>query len=276
RQEFEPYGPTRMTDVLRRMPGISVRPNPDYGRPDPVTGLRDTRQYLINSNRIPEIQANVCASVVFLDGAYVGNTRTVDLDNYLNMDFVDAIEAYSGAGNVPAEFNRQGAECGVIAAWSRTSVDVGPALSAHLDLGGQLGGRVSGEGLEDGRLGMQAVVSFAGLFEFYPAVNLLVGWSVGSASAQRTGWQFLAGLRTRPLGRGSPWYLGAGYTVLDFRETGNPLTDPELEEGRAVLLTGTTFAAGWLRPFVELQVLDPFQRAGRQVHAFTGLTFRAY
>jgi len=277
RQEFEPLYPNQVTDVLRRMRGLRVRANPNYGRMNPFTGFLDTREYLIVSNRIPEIQVTVCAALIFVDGAYVGNTGTVDVDDVLDVEFIDAIEAYSGAGNLPAQFNREGSDCGVIVAWSRASPATGPALSNHLDLGGQFGARVSGRGLEDGRIGVQAAVTLAGFLELYPAVNLLLGLSTGDASSNRTGWQVLASLRVRPLGKGSAWYVGAGYTALDLQVSQNSSFSPSEEEGHPLLLTGASLlGSGSVRPFVELQVLDPFWRGALQIHAFAGLSLRTY
>ena len=268
REEFERYYPTRVTDVLRRMMGLTVAPNPYYQT------RGDTREYLVLNTRLSTVEAQSCAALVFIDGAYVGNTGTVNLDEILNVEFVEAVETYNGAGNTPIEFSRTGSECGVVSVWSRSSADRGPVLSSHLDLGGQFGGRVSGRGLEDGRIGVQATITFAGFLEFSPAANALAGIASGDGTA-RTGWQVLASLRVRPLGTRSPWYVGTGYSAVTTIVGQAPFSE-SVDESYPLLLTGLTLPLRSLRPFVELQLLGPFTADRRQVHVFTGLGFRIY
>ena len=62
--------------------------------------------------------AQECAPIIFLDGAYLGNTRDVDVD-VLPVDAMEAMETYAQVGSIPPEFNRSGAVCGVIALWTR-------------------------------------------------------------------------------------------------------------------------------------------------------------
>jgi protocatechuate 3,4-dioxygenase beta subunit len=118
REEFERFIPSDVTDVLRRMPSITVRPNPSYDRIMP-NGMIDTRRYRIEvTTRARRTSAQECAPIVFLDGAYLGNTREIDVD-VLPVDAIEAMETYALSASLPPEFNRSGAVCGVIALWTR-------------------------------------------------------------------------------------------------------------------------------------------------------------
>ena len=118
RDEFVRFVPSDVTDVLRRMPSFTVRPNPSFDRILP-NGMIDTRRYRIEvTTRARRTAAQECAPIIFLDGAYLGNTRDVDVD-VLPVDAMEAMETYALVGSIPPEFNRSGAVCGVIALWTR-------------------------------------------------------------------------------------------------------------------------------------------------------------
>jgi hypothetical protein len=85
----------------------------NYGGLHPRLGI-DTRRYVIEARR----RGN-CSPIVFLDGIYIGSTDSFDMDNLFNLAEFGAIEAYSGASSVPAELNRTGSACGVLAIWTR-------------------------------------------------------------------------------------------------------------------------------------------------------------
>ena len=57
--------------------------------------------------------------VVFMDGQYLGNSDYVLIDETINVDQLEAVEAYNTVASLPPEFNRRGAECGVIVLWTR-------------------------------------------------------------------------------------------------------------------------------------------------------------
>ena len=137
RLEFERWNPTVATDVLRRMRGMRVRPNQRYG----FAG--DTRRWLIESRRdigaritrvIPSngtersattlgggtnaIMITECPVLLFVDGAYVGDSRVTDVDNLVTLMNLTAVEVYTSS-QVPARFNLPGATCGVAVFWTR-------------------------------------------------------------------------------------------------------------------------------------------------------------
>ncbi len=137
RLDFEGWNPTVATDVLRRMRGMRVRPNPRYG----FAG--DSRRWLIESRRdigarvtrvIPgsaadrsattlgggggQIMITECPVLLFIDGAYVGDSRVTDVDNMVTLMNLTAVEVYTSS-QVPARFNLPGATCGVAVFWTR-------------------------------------------------------------------------------------------------------------------------------------------------------------
>ncbi len=57
----------------------------------------------------------VCEMLVYLDGAMVQLTSIDEID----VDNLEGIEVYRGAGEIPAEFRVTNAACGVVALWTR-------------------------------------------------------------------------------------------------------------------------------------------------------------
>jgi hypothetical protein len=126
REEFEKMGnPVLPTDVLRRMHGIRVLGNPNAmsgGSGPPFTYARWLVRMRRTANRasfqrVKELGG--CPPLLFLDGRYMGTVDENDVDQVLSVNEVEAVEAYSSAATIPAEFNRTGSVCGVIAFWTR-------------------------------------------------------------------------------------------------------------------------------------------------------------
>lgn len=89
---------SRITDLLRRMPGIRVSPG-SMGRNE-LTLTRGCREK-------PRI---------FIDGLHIPDAV---IDDILNPGDLYAVEAYVGASRIPPEFERVGGGCGVIVFWTR-------------------------------------------------------------------------------------------------------------------------------------------------------------
>lgn len=104
RAEIEHENPQRTTELLRRIPGVSL------GSGDGSTGLRF---------RAGGGGAGTCEPVYFLDGSPMG-AGTLDLDA-VSPSSIEAIEVYNGAATVPAALRTMLAPggCGAIAVWSR-------------------------------------------------------------------------------------------------------------------------------------------------------------
>jgi hypothetical protein len=113
---------TKLSDVLRRIPGLRVfltgpcvfiitGSNPTgTNRWEPPTSNR-----VMKDCTIPP--ANVCPANIFLDGMPLKPSE-VSLDQIVPLDWVEAIEVYRRAAELPAEFLSSGS-CGVVAVWTR-------------------------------------------------------------------------------------------------------------------------------------------------------------
>jgi Carboxypeptidase regulatory-like domain len=104
REQVQRRDPGRLTDMLTQS-GVRVTGNTLYLR---------------------RVQ---CPPLIFMDGVQVtrgsrrmpGGLTPYDLVNLVTPLDVEGIEIYSGLSSVPAQFGGQGAECGVIAIWTRRS-----------------------------------------------------------------------------------------------------------------------------------------------------------
>jgi hypothetical protein len=263
REEFERYSPREVSDVIRRMPGFGVVPG-DLGTGGVVVARR------------PAGFSLQCFPIVFVDGTYVGNSREFDLDSYLDVQAIEAVEGYSGGAQVPPEFNRSGAECGVVALWTRTGT-VAQGRSRRLELGGQFGLRIASGGLRDGRFGASFAVAVSRAVELYPSFALVAHVPSTDFNTGASGWQFTFAFRARPQGLNSPWYAGLGLTTLSVKDlAGDPVAGEESTQHLVFLAGASLPAGGRLRPYAEVQLLDPFGGGGAQVHGFVGLVYRIY
>ncbi len=100
RERLERTNSFSMTDILRDVPGVKIRPI------GPI--LKAVR-----------IRGASCPPLVFLDGA-PATAGEFDLET-IDLGMVEGIEVYSGSATVPAEFAgpRNLDRCGVVAIWSR-------------------------------------------------------------------------------------------------------------------------------------------------------------
>lgn len=247
REEIERWNPSLPTDVLRRMSSVNLVPV-DLGYR--VVSRRDQR----------------CAPAVFLDGIYMGTGAEFDFDAVLTAEQIEGVETYSGAGQVPPEFNR--GDCGAVVVWTRV---VGPGRVgslSHFDFGAEAGGWMSSDGLAQGRAGVRGLIG-VGAAEVSPAVHVLVPSFRTGAAAEYSGVEIQLSVRGRPLGRGTPWYAGLGVTFLEL-DAPRLVTD---EEQYFLLLAGASLPRGMVRPFVEVQALNPLHP---RVQVFAGAVVRLY
>jgi hypothetical protein len=250
RDELERWNPSQPSDALRRMATVNLVPT-DLG-------------YRVASRRDPR-----CAPAVFLDGIYMGTGAEFDFDAVLTTEQIEGIETYSGAGQVPAQFNRS--DCGAVVIWTRVAGPGRGGSVSHFDLGAEAGGWMSSDGFQQGRAGVRGLIG-VGAVEVSPAVHLLVpGFRTGSA-VERTGVEIQFTVRGRPLGRGTPWFAGLGVTFLEM-EAPRSVTD---EEQYFLLLAGASLPRGAVRPFVEIQALDPFRFSNTKFQMFVGAVIRVY
>ncbi|HEV2145796.1 MAG TPA: carboxypeptidase regulatory-like domain-containing protein [Longimicrobiaceae bacterium] len=102
RADLERRNPTFLSDALRTVPGIHFQPN----------GIRgDAYVTMVRSSGGPP-----CPIQYYVDGTLIGPGFNID---EIRATDVQGLEVYRGASQVPPEFNRRTAACGVIAVWTR-------------------------------------------------------------------------------------------------------------------------------------------------------------
>lgn len=106
---IEKRNPAVATDILRNVPGVRLTCGGSVGSACVITVQRSAGTTFSNSG--------ACPPLIYLDGIMIPGI--VDrLDNVIPARNVQAVEVYRGTAGMPAEFNRQGAGCGVIAFWT--------------------------------------------------------------------------------------------------------------------------------------------------------------
>ena len=133
RDQFMNQGnPNRATDVLRNMAGVTIRRGPDMNLPWIVTLTRGGPRTFGNAIG-GTTGSGGCPPLYFLDRHYVGTAHDTDVDAAVPLNDIEAIEVHPSVASLPHDFNRIGAQCGVIAFWSRYA---DPELTAAVSDGG--------------------------------------------------------------------------------------------------------------------------------------------
>lgn len=108
RDEMDRRGDTRLSDLLRAAPGLTIIPY--EGR------------YIVASERAaPRLDGERCNVAYYMDGTPMSIDAMAGIDASLSVNDIEAVEVYTGGSRVPARFNQSGARCGVIAFWSRVA-----------------------------------------------------------------------------------------------------------------------------------------------------------
>ncbi len=191
RAEIQARNPGSVTELLRTVPGVRVRPSPQGTE---LVFTRRTRSMRgANASGDSVTLPNECrAPVIYLDGALAsGDTdELVEIDDFAHSDEIAGVEVYNGAARIPTIFNRMGAGCGVLAIWTvryRPSTVPVPAMAGDA--------RAS----DVGRGGLRRVV---------------IGAAVVSAVALSSGPRCAAcSITARPVGRSAGAVCGAGRTA---------------------------------------------------------------
>ncbi len=108
REEIDRRGDTRLSDLLRAAPGLTIIPY--EGR------------YIVASERAaPRLDGGACHISYYMDGTPMPLDSLAGIDVALSVNEIEAVEVYTGGSRVPARFNQSNARCGVIAFWSRAA-----------------------------------------------------------------------------------------------------------------------------------------------------------
>jgi len=95
-------------DFLRRLPGINIR----HPAGQLVIGMNE---YIEFSGATAACRSRQQQPLVYVDGLLFD----VEQMKAFQVDDLAAMEVYNGASETPVEFNRSGAECGVLVLWTR-------------------------------------------------------------------------------------------------------------------------------------------------------------
>ena len=101
-----------LTDVLRRVPGVQIQSvSGPFGPSDVIRMARTTG---ISG-------ARACPVLFYVNGTPFPVTSDISINQYIVPEDVVAIEVYSGASQIPSQFqsNLLNARCGVIVIWTR-------------------------------------------------------------------------------------------------------------------------------------------------------------
>jgi hypothetical protein len=123
RDAIERYRPTRLTDILRREPGVTIQ-GEGMGQDVQFMGMTRAAGFVGNSLLGASGTGGLrCRPSVYLDGALVrpgGDTSAgyVQLNEVVDPELVQAIEVYRRVSEVPPRYGGMEAACGVIAVWT--------------------------------------------------------------------------------------------------------------------------------------------------------------
>jgi hypothetical protein len=138
RADIERYAPTTSADILRRVPGVRVQANRagDHIIAMARSTSRCRVQYYVDNMPMPteELLDAAIEQRITADASANGNTaetRARARSKKLNRDLpafsldqippemIEAIEVYRGAAEIPVEYRRTGASCGVVLIWTK-------------------------------------------------------------------------------------------------------------------------------------------------------------
>ncbi|MDP9200348.1 MAG: TonB-dependent receptor [Gemmatimonadota bacterium] len=100
------------TDVLRRVPGMQIEPlDGSFG---PTYSVQTSRNQGTNGGR-------ACQVLFYVNGVPFPSVGDIAINHFISPGEVAAVEVYSGASQIPPEFNSSmyNARCGVVLVWTR-------------------------------------------------------------------------------------------------------------------------------------------------------------
>ena len=105
RDDIERMQPRQVTDILRRAPGIQVRPaNGTYG-----------------DNVLVTMRGSRCSMMFYVNGSPLPTSQDIPINHYIAVEEVVAIEVYAPS-EMPPQFNSTtfNARCGLVGIWTRS------------------------------------------------------------------------------------------------------------------------------------------------------------
>lgn len=116
REEIDKMQARQITDVLRRVPGMRIQTG---------SGPFGGSQTAQTGRNVGSSGSRTCPMAYYMNGTPFSLTNDVSINHYLMPDDVVAMEVYSGASQIPSQFNSTGStsRCGVVVIWTRSGVD---------------------------------------------------------------------------------------------------------------------------------------------------------
>jgi hypothetical protein len=112
RKDIERARPRRLSDLFRLIPGVRIEPTA-RGDKLQMTGAVPILYSSIASER------GDCPVQYYLEGVHFQPSSPGIISNDIRPDEVEGMEIYRRLAEVPSQYRRPGAECGVIAIWRR-------------------------------------------------------------------------------------------------------------------------------------------------------------
>lgn len=114
REDIDRMEARLFTDILRRVPGMQLEPL--EGRYGPTLSIQTSRNQGVGGGR-------PCPVLFYVNGVPFTSVSGMAINHYISAGDVAAVEVYSGASQIPPEFNSSmyNARCGVVVVWTRIS-----------------------------------------------------------------------------------------------------------------------------------------------------------
>jgi hypothetical protein len=110
RREIASRAPSRFSDVLRRVPGVSLIP---------VSTESGTTEYIYVMRGVATVKGRACPIAYFIDGHPTDAREGVD--RMVIPAEIDSLEVYQSGSQAPARFSTStSGRCGVIVIWTRS------------------------------------------------------------------------------------------------------------------------------------------------------------
>ncbi|MFL5597665.1 MAG: carboxypeptidase regulatory-like domain-containing protein [Gemmatimonadaceae bacterium] len=116
RDDIKLMQPRQLTDVLRRVPGMQI---------ETVVGGLSGGSPTARTGRNISGANSPCVMAYYVNGSPLPVSSDISINHFVAADDVAAMEVYTGSSQIPPEFNSSlyGARCGVVAIWTRSSLD---------------------------------------------------------------------------------------------------------------------------------------------------------
>ena len=116
RADIDKMQARQVTDILRRVPGMRIQNG---------SGAFGGSQTAQTGRNISSSGSRTCPMAYYVNGTPFPLTNDVPINHYFTPEDVVAMEVYTGASQLPAQFNSTNstARCGVVVIWTRNGVD---------------------------------------------------------------------------------------------------------------------------------------------------------